>query len=220
MGILTWFRRRRERTLLWGDREVLVGVLRSREQLDVVLSCGFYHIPAELLKEAEAVRWVAVYQSRRFFGSEAGIWWYGKVRRMEVLPRYRIREIPKESEVPYCRLEVERWLPMARPVLPGDEGFVCFLTTRYQLASGTNIPGLMIEDREEFRFYERLMDWAGRGSGPKRYAFPLRWGSLRLRLRRGAITVRRDGESLAELTTGELLQKPAASFRALQEKLR
>ena len=64
----------------WENRDVLVGSLRSKAQLDVALRHNFYHIPASQFPEsAFPIHYVAIYQSKNFFGPEAGIRYYGFV---------------------------------------------------------------------------------------------------------------------------------------------
>lgn len=48
----------------WNKRDVLVGTLKNREQLDICLSNKFYHIPASRIEDEDLpVHYVAIYQT-------------------------------------------------------------------------------------------------------------------------------------------------------------
>ena len=67
----------------WSVRDVLVGSLRDREQLKIALEHNFYHVPSRQLGEDDLpIRYVAIYQSRNIFGTEAGIRYYGEVTKL------------------------------------------------------------------------------------------------------------------------------------------
>ena len=76
-------------------RDVLIGPLRNREQLQVCLDKNFYHIPmVNLPVRPEEIKNVALYQSRNFFGKNAGIRYYARVKSFEIVERTNITEIP------------------------------------------------------------------------------------------------------------------------------
>ena len=75
---------------------VLVGALASAGQLYVSLSHNFYHTPAALVGDGyKSIKYVAIYQSRRFFGADAGVRYWGKVASARRVPRHEITEIDK-----------------------------------------------------------------------------------------------------------------------------
>ena len=52
----------------WAVRDVLVGTMRSLQQLDICRKDCFYYIPAERLQDSDfPVRYVALYQSQYVF---------------------------------------------------------------------------------------------------------------------------------------------------------
>ena len=63
----------------WSRRDVLVGTLRSKEQLDICLEHNFYYVPAERVEKHLPIRYAAIYQTRNIFGKDAGIVYYGEV---------------------------------------------------------------------------------------------------------------------------------------------
>lgn len=155
----------------WSERDVLVGSLRSRQQLAACRRNDFYYIPAERLPcDRENVRYVALLRSRRVFEEDAGIYRYGKVRSSELVKRRTIKEVPlrrvSDGNRVYCRFEIERWLPLETPILPGEFGFVCTLTNLFLLNNAVTVPELLIQSPIDHAFFTALRDcMEKRGTG-------------------------------------------------------
>ena len=125
-------------------RIVLVGSLSSAHQLSVCLSEGFYHIPASIAgADFERIDYVAIYQSRRFFGAAAGVRYYARVRSARLLPRCEIREIPRESRMIYVRFELEPWQTLPVPIAPKGKGITSARCTLKRLQSADNMHQLL-----------------------------------------------------------------------------
>ena len=125
-------------------RIVLVGSLSSAHQLSVCLSEGFYHIPASIAgADFERIGYVAIYQSRRFFGAAAGVRYYARVRSARLLPRCEIREIPRESPMMYVRFELEPWQILPVPIAPKGKGITSARCTLKRLQSADNMHQLL-----------------------------------------------------------------------------
>lgn len=71
----------------WSCRDVLVGTLRSKEQLEVCLDHNFYYAPAERVEKHLPIRYIAIYQTINFFGKDAGIVHYGAVGNYRIASR-------------------------------------------------------------------------------------------------------------------------------------
>lgn len=126
------------------DPVVLIGSLSSEHQLSVCLSEGFYHIPAAIAGEDyHRIGYVAIYQSRRFFGAAAGIRYYARVISAQVLPRYEIREIPRQSSMPYVRFELEPWQILPVPIAPKGKGVTSARCTLSRLTNSDNMHSLL-----------------------------------------------------------------------------
>jgi predicted component of viral defense system (DUF524 family) len=88
----------------FSKREVLVGSLKNKEQLEINLKYNFYHIPKKNINLAKNnVEYIALYQSKNKFEEDGGILWYGKIKDMKLVKRSEIHEIPKIDESLYCR---------------------------------------------------------------------------------------------------------------------
>lgn len=80
----------------WKRRDVLVGSLRNKGQLETCIKHKFYHVSAARFSESDLpIHYVAIYQSINFFGKDAGIRYYGEVIRCSLVKRREIQEIPK-----------------------------------------------------------------------------------------------------------------------------
>jgi hypothetical protein len=76
----------------WKCRDVLVGSLGSKVQLEENLKWKYYYVPACYLRQKDLpIRYVAIYQSRNLFDEESGICYYGEVTGTELMQRWEIR---------------------------------------------------------------------------------------------------------------------------------
>lgn len=79
----------------WVKRDVLIGSLSSKAQLEEVLKGKYYYIPVKSMQnERHQVNYVGLYQSQRLYGREAGILYYGEVLQTEIRPRKEINNLP------------------------------------------------------------------------------------------------------------------------------
>ena len=141
----------------WKRRDVLVGALRNRSQLETSLKHKFYHIPAARISESDLpIHYVAIYQSINLFGKEAGIRYYGEVIRCSLVKRREIREIPKNSDELYYRLEIKEWKEMNVPLVAKEVRDFPFFTNMFLLQHCSEVPDLRIKTAEEYRLYTEL----------------------------------------------------------------
>ncbi|HJV45275.1 MAG TPA: restriction endonuclease-like protein [Bacillota bacterium] len=145
-----------------GGKNVLIGSLGTRDQLETCLSHRFYYIPLQhLTKEQQLlskVEFVGLYQSRRLFGEkESGIHWVGLVSSWTVIPRYLIKERPvRRGNVDelYVRFEIKEWVKRERPILPGGYGIYTHLfAVKYVFDRAMEIAELKLTTEEN------LKDW-------------------------------------------------------------
>ena len=77
----------------WTKKNVLVGSLSSVEQWNVCHDGNYYYVPASSIVDYHQVDYVAIYQSKRFFGDDAGILYYGEVTNTEIVLRKDINNL-------------------------------------------------------------------------------------------------------------------------------
>jgi len=141
----------------WSKKDVLVGALKNRKQLDVCLKYKFYHVPVESLSLINiTVNYVAIYQSKRLFGDFAGIKYWGRVVGCELVKRYEIKELPSESDKKYYRFTVEEWQTLYPPIESAGSGTVFGFTNLMMLLNAESVNELYFADEDEFKLYNAI----------------------------------------------------------------
>jgi len=141
------------------EKDVLVGTLRNTAQLDVCLQNGFYHIPCCQVQDFnQPIRYIAIYQSVTLFGSQAGVRYYGRVRKCAKVKRYLIKEVYSESDEEYYLFHVDEWLELPAVILPKETASISIRTNLFCLLHSVEIPQLFMESLEEFSLYEMLYE--------------------------------------------------------------
>lgn len=140
-------------------KNVLVGALSKKTQLDAALEHGFYHTPLRNITDHKILtrlEFVGLYQSIHLFGrAEAGISWYGKVRDWKVVPRSTIKQIPSSrgaTDELYVVFEVEEWHRRKDAIVPAGHGIHRIVyTTDYMFRRAKEVAELRLESDEELR---------------------------------------------------------------------
>lgn len=142
----------------FNDREVLVGTLRDKNQLNISLNHKFYHMPkTQINLSKHNVKYIALAQSKKNFGEEAGITWYGKVKSIEPVKRSDITEIPKNSEEIYYRFEIEEWIKLPRKIeVSGYQVRTFLYTSLYLLTHAETVSEICIKTKDEFRLWKEI----------------------------------------------------------------
>ena len=147
-----------EADLDYKDRCVLVGVVRNTYQFEVLLRKKFYHIPISQVNECQfPIKNIAIYQSKRFFGKNAGIRYFGKVESCSTVKRSDIKEIPKDSDEKYLYFKIKRWQMLDRAIEAKIMEVTAFSTTLYLLKKCSDSSELVLRNREEHLFYRELL---------------------------------------------------------------
>jgi hypothetical protein len=108
----------------WKCRDVLVGSLGSKGQLEENLKWKYYYVPACYVRKKDLpIRYVAIYQSRNFFEEDSGIRYYGEVASTELMQRWEIRfpvNRNNEREL-YYAFAIKEWKTLEHPIAVRDE---------------------------------------------------------------------------------------------------
>ena len=206
----------------WSVRDVLVGSMRNKEQLNTCLQHRFYHIPASRISENKLpIHTVALYQSKTLFGVKAGIRYYGDVIRCSLVPRNCITEIPSDSEELYYRLDIREWRQLPKPILPKEIGGVNFFTNRFLLEHSSETPELKLRSEEEYRLYtelkRRLNDTEINDTDSE---IGFRFGDNMIVFEDGKINVYRSGKVIAQNTIEAFGRSPNSVFRLMQRDIK
>lgn len=193
-------------------RDVLVGTLRNRLQLEICIENKFYHIPAARLSQNDfPVHYVAIYQSNHKFGPDSGIRVYGKVRRCSLVPRYRIPEIPRDSREMYYRFDIEEWKTLPDLITTSEHDIINIMTTRYLLENSRTVPELMLSSREEHLLYRKIFSCiSGENSVSE-----ISCGNTDILFDGGKICVAQKGTTLFSCTYADFKKHPEVFFKKI-----
>lgn len=73
----------------FSDKTVMVGTVRTAEQLDYCLKTGCYYVPAQVLQDAPfPTLYIALHEEE--IGTQPGIRWYGEINTVELVKRSTI----------------------------------------------------------------------------------------------------------------------------------
>lgn len=200
----------------WSKRDVLVGELRNRQQLDICREQRFYHVPVRRLAEKDMpIHYVALYQSRNLFGKDSGIFLYGEVLRTEKVKRKEIREIPKDSEEEYYRFTIREWKTLPRPIGVREKASVTLLTNLFLLLNGREVPDLRIQNEEEYRLYYELRRLTGEQLQDENKPLSYRYHDLLLDCQDKNLRVMKGGRIIRTIGIDEFNRHPEKWFRRI-----
>ncbi len=205
----------------WTARDVLVGVLRNRKQLDICLRHKFYHVPAEQLPNGvRGLHYVAIYQSKRLFGAEAGIRYYGEIAKISLVSRNEIREIPRNLEQSYYRLEIKSWHALEHTIRPGANGFITGFTTMFLLHHSIEVPALWLRSEMEYQLYSGLNHMCqSAAAGSLSSAHCLSVCNGRIFLKKGKFLIGKHRKLLASYTLQDFSQAPNIIVQSILSQL-
>ncbi len=145
----------------FSNRNVLIGQLRDKKQLEINLKHNFYYMPyknIDLIKNK--IEYIAIYQSQKHFKEEVGIYYYGKIKKIHEKKRRDIVEIlrdEKKDDNLYYYFEIEDWCELDNKIKPGGAITRGHLyTSKYLLNNSKCIHELYIKSKDEFRVWEEL----------------------------------------------------------------
>ena len=207
----------------WSVRDVLIGTLGSRHQLNVCLNHRFYHIPAARIKGSEfPVRYVAIYQSKKLFGTEAGVQHYGEVTKCIPLRRGDITEIkarPGTEDELYYRFEIKEWKQLSKPIAAKELGFVKSFTNLFLLEHSAEMPELWIRSEEEYRLYSELKRAINDTTiNDEDNNLGFNFGSFTLMFEEGQILASKGKQIFAKYAISDFSRSPNAVFRQMQKE--
>ena len=139
-------------------RNVLIGIVKSQEQFESNINSNFYHIPLKSVNlAAHGIKYIALYQTKNAFKEDGGIQYYGQVSDIKIVKRNEIRELPKESNELYYRIEVSDWKKLSTKIEINNfslrrSGY----TNLYLINKAENISELFIKTYKEFRLFKEL----------------------------------------------------------------
>lgn len=206
----------------WKKRDVLVGCLRNKGQLDICLKQNFYHIPKKQISDDMLpIHYVALYQSKNQFGDkDSGILYYGEVSRSRLVKRREITEIPKNSDEDYYYLKIKEWKTLSKPIKIKEIRDVNFFTNYFLLTHSSETPELKIQTDEEYRLYSELkrsMNDTEINANDLGVGFEFK--DARIIFEDGKIHIYRNNTVSGEFEISDFSKSPNAVFRRIQRNL-
>lgn len=146
------------------DRNVLVGSLSNKEQLESIKKYKFYHTKLKNVSlNKHVIKTVAISQSKTNFKEAAGILYYGEVIDYQILKRKDITEIPKVTDKPeeLEELYIKFILADLKTLDKKTEVYnynvrKIMYTSQYLLKNSRIVSELCIRSKEEFRLWWEL----------------------------------------------------------------
>ncbi len=195
--------------IVWIKDEVLVGTLRNREQINIILKNNFYHIPEVMIPEDKRdISYVAIYQSKNLFGKDAGIRYFGKVISSKRVKRKDITEIPSKSEEMYIRYTIDKWCNLGKVISPGRGGTVVAFTNLYMLLRADITDELYFHSEDEYKLYRSI-----KTSLEKDYdKVATTFNGHVIAIYSGNITVYRDKRQVYNILVRDYIKNPVSGF--------
>ncbi len=142
----------------WDQKDVLVGLVRDKEQFEMAVKYRFYHIPCDQVNDNDLpIHTIALYRSQKAFGADSGVRYYGEVVSCSRVRRCDISELPSDSQKEYYRFDVREWKTLQNPIAVKEVRISsCILTNWFLLEHSREMPELKLRSEEEYRLYYEL----------------------------------------------------------------
>ncbi|MEA1975082.1 MAG: restriction endonuclease-like protein, partial [Bacillota bacterium] len=144
------------------NQNVLIGSIRSKEQLKFIKENKIYHMP---IKEGDdflknQVEYISIYQSKGLFGNNSVIKFYAKIKKWKIKNRKTIpfRKVEERKDTLYHYFELEEIKELENPIEVRDFGVSnrYILTNNLLLQRAKYFPELTLKDSKEWRIWIEL----------------------------------------------------------------
>ena len=205
----------------WKTRDVLVGTLKQKEDLNICLDNDCYFIPASRIDDDNLpVHYVAIYQTKALFGSEAQIFYYGEVKSTRLVKQNDLPGMEGDGEELYFRFNIKEWKQLNKAIAPKERGSASMFTNYFLLTHSSEVPELFLKSEEEYRFFHELKrrtDAAIINEEETSSGFEL--GNNKVLFDEGNIILNVDGIEIERQTIRDFSKRPNAVFRLFMNKL-
>ena len=205
----------------WFAKDVMIGAVRTEEQLRFNLEQGGYYVPVRYMPEEQRnIAWIALHEEN--VGGVPGIRWIGQVLSAEERPRGEIPVTMRRGADPaesYCYFTVGNWMQLSVPVqirdtFRGKPRFTC----KFLLEHCSESWQLFAVNSEESYRLLRAFCCACKGL-PNSCAYTLP-KDCRLLVADGYFTVTdRDGKVLDQIAVTKITQNPGRMFARIRDLL-
>ncbi|PUU89936.1 nuclease domain-containing protein, partial [Halanaerobium sp.] len=140
--------------------DLLLGSLSSKKQLQYLLDNNLYYLPLKQSVLNYNLEYIAIFQSKRKFGEESGVRYYGRIKNRKIVKRETI-DFPSSSRKTdrnYLLFEVESWQQLGKKIK--SEGYGVSGSHIYSnlmlLKKADTLPELSIRSLKEWRLWLEL----------------------------------------------------------------
>ena len=208
-----------ERKLLkvdWSKRDVMVGTVRNKEQLQANVQYRFYHIPKSAVSESQLpIHYIALYEAG------VGVCRYGEVETTETVIRSNITELPKADSSLYYRFNVKEWVQLKKPIMAKESGpHTHWYTNLFLIQHAAEVPELLLRSEENYRMYtelKRRLNAITINENENSAGFEI--GDARVVFDEGKICIMKDGKIVTECGVTEFLKAPNANFKRMMHDM-
>ena len=205
----------------WSVKDVMVGTVRTEEQLRFNLEKGAYYVPSRYMPEAHRnVGWIAIHEAD--VGGVPGIRWVGQVQSVEERPRGEIPVTMRhgaDPAEPYCYFTIRKWELLPQPIeirdtSRGKPRFTC----KFLLAHCTKSWELFaVNSEESYRLLKSFESACKALPNSCAYIIPK---NCRLLVADGYFTVMDEqGKVLDQIAVAKITQSPGAMFSRIRDLL-
>ncbi len=190
-------------------RSVLLGPLRNRDQLNICLGGNFYHIPADKLEaDVGDVSHIAIYQSKNFYGKDAGIRFWGKVISCEKIKRSELTQIPKKSDELYYLFKVESWKRLKNDIVMSGGGVPFSLTSLHLLLNSRDVCELNFKDHITHKLFCQIRTLAESG----RNNVACHYRTATFAIENGSVSLYKNKKCVCCVSVSDYLSNPGKYF--------
>lgn len=211
----------------WSVRDVMVGTVRTKEQLQFNLRANGYYVPAKYIPDTQLpIRYIALYE--KDLGSESGIKRYGEVLTTQKFKRKRIPVPMRPNTDPeelYYYFTVRKWESLSQVIMLQDtaKGRPQF-TNKFLLDHCTKSYQLFaISSEEEYRLMveiNKAFDHMAASTSSENTAVYRINDAYSVIVADGYFTIsNKDGEILEQVSVSSFAQNPRSGFRKIKNSV-
>lgn len=203
----------------WGKRDVLVGSVKSSDQLIAFLDNREFFVESSFIKDdAFPIRYVALYQGKAAFGAYAKVEYYGEVKTVE---RVKGTDIDINlDDRQYYLFTIVKWDKLSRPIEPREVGSRIMLTNLFLLQHSSQVPELYLNSETEYRmFYELKRRTEANVLNSNEIVEGIEVGDFIISFDEGEILLSSEGKIREKYAVLEFTKRPNLVFRRILDSI-
>ncbi len=204
-------------------RDVLIGTVKNKTQFNASIRNKFYHIPLFMVQDHPfPIRYVAIYQSIRLWGIDAGIKYYGEVESTQIVTRNKINELKSESAEEYVRYNIKEWKQLVRPIKISENMiYVCEFTNLFLLTHSSDATQLTLESKSDYKLSQLLTDCINDFRiNDLNAKFGFEYAGYDFEIHNGNINIYNKGKHIVSFSLSHYIARPATVLESIKHVLK